>query len=55
MFKNIFIKIALGTIAVIAVLGLLRFKPWQRSASPQAGNEATTARAELNVGFLPVT
>ena len=55
MFRNTSVKIALGTIAVIAVLGLLRFKPWQRSALQQAGNETATARAELNVGFLPVT
>jgi NitT/TauT family transport system substrate-binding protein len=55
MFRNTSVKIALGAIAVIAVLGLLRFKPWQRSASQQTGNETTVARAELNVGFLPVT
>lgn len=55
MFRNTSVKIALGAIAVIAILGLLRFKPWQRSASQQGGNETTVARAELNVGFLPVT
>ncbi|HEX9004955.1 MAG TPA: ABC transporter substrate-binding protein [Blastocatellia bacterium] len=55
MFRNTSVKIALGAIAVIAVLGLLRFKPWQRSASQPSGGDASLARAELNVGFLPVT
>jgi len=55
MFRNTSLKIFLGAIAVIAILGLLRFKPWQRSKSQQAGNETATARAQLNVGFLPVT
>src|SRR5438045_5648889 len=54
MFRNTGLKILLGAIVVIAILGLLRFKPWQRSKS-QAGNETATARAQLNVGFLPVT
>lgn len=55
MFRNTSVKIALGAIAVIAILGLLRFKPWQRSASQPSGGDASLARAELNVGFLPVT
>ncbi len=55
MFRNTSVKIALGAIAVIAILGLLRFKPWQRSASQPSGGDAALARAELNVGFLPVT
>ena len=55
MFRNTSVKIALGAIAVIAVFGLLRFKPWQRSASQPSGGDASLARAELNVGFLPVT
>ncbi|MEP7340623.1 MAG: ABC transporter substrate-binding protein [Acidobacteriota bacterium] len=55
MFRNTSVKIAMGAIAIIAVLGLLRFKPWQRSSSQQAGSESSTARAQLSVGFLPVT
>lgn len=36
-------------IAAFVVLGLLRFKPWQRVERPSAGRES------LQVGFLPVT
>ena len=52
MLRNTSFKIVLGVLAVIALLGLLRYKPWQRSQSQQ---EAANARAHLNVGFLPVT
>ncbi|MDX2033900.1 MAG: ABC transporter substrate-binding protein [Blastocatellia bacterium] len=52
MFRSPIIKIIFGVVVVIAVLGLLRFKPWQRSAPiGEAGGE----RPALNVGFLPVT
>ncbi|MGH9842308.1 MAG: ABC transporter substrate-binding protein [Blastocatellia bacterium] len=54
MLRNTSVKIILGVIAAIAVLGLLRFKPWQRSQSTQPA-EIANARASLNVGFLPVT
>ncbi len=43
-----------GLVALVAVLGLVRFKPWQRLAPPGAGRTAE-ARERLNVGFLPVT
>jgi len=36
-------------IAVWVVLGLLRFKPWQRVEKTSAGRES------IQVGFLPVT
>jgi hypothetical protein len=39
-----------GAVIAIAVLGVLRFKPW---ASRAAG--ATEARKKVTVGFLPVT
>ena len=52
MFQNTYLKIILGAVAVIAILGLLRFKPLQRSSSQ---SETGTVRAQLNVGFLPVT
>jgi hypothetical protein len=39
---------------VIAVLGLLRYKPWQRGAQQTAGL-GDVAHEKLNVGFLPVT
>jgi NitT/TauT family transport system substrate-binding protein len=53
MFRSTPFKIGLGVIAAIAVLGLLRYKPWQ-SKNQEAGLEIS-AREKLNVGFLPVT
>ncbi|HYP29045.1 MAG TPA: hypothetical protein VE262_20205 [Blastocatellia bacterium] len=41
---------ALVALAVIAVLGALRFKPWQL-----LGGGTAKVREELRVGFLPVT
>jgi hypothetical protein len=52
MFRNTGLKIIIGAVAVIAILALLRFKPWQGS---QSQSETSSARAQLNVGFLPVT
>lgn len=45
----------LGIIAFIAVLGLLRFKPWQLGSNHGIGSGSNQARQELKVGFLPVT
>ena len=44
----------LGTLAFIVVLGLLRYKPWQRPET-QENAAAPHARETLTVGFLPVT
>jgi hypothetical protein len=48
MFRSSAAKWIIGLVVVIAILGLLRFKPWQRG-----GSEAK--RQQLSVGFLPVT
>jgi hypothetical protein len=54
----------LAVIAVVVLLGVLRYKPWQRAAGPQAGGATPTGgtttstadgRQKLTVGFLPVT
>ncbi len=37
-------------VAGLAVIAVLRFKPWEGGASPDAGPRET-----LTVGFLPVT
>ena len=55
MIRNTSLKILMGVVIVIAVLGLLRFKPWQRGQSGQMGTDANDTRASLNVGYLPVT
>lgn len=54
MIRNTSLRILLGAIAVITVLAVLRFKPWQRGQSTQTTDSADT-RAVLNVGYLPVT
>lgn len=51
----------LGSLAFIAILGVLRFKPWrqhggfQSGASANAGADDNDTRERLSVGFLPVT
>jgi hypothetical protein len=55
MFRSSATRWILGVIAIIAVLGLLRYKPWQRSGSQQTVDQGSEGRASLNVGFLPVT
>ena len=54
MLRSTVSRWMLGLVALIAVLGLVRFKPWQRLAGPGVGSTAE-ARERLNVGFLPVT
>lgn len=48
MFRSSASKWIIGVVIAIAVLGLLRFKPWRHGHSE-------AARPELAVGFLPVT
>lgn len=50
MARSPVFRIVIATLGVIAVLGLLRFKPWQRPISERGG-----AVEQLQVGFLPVT
>ncbi|HEY3404747.1 MAG TPA: ABC transporter substrate-binding protein, partial [Ohtaekwangia sp.] len=58
--KSSGMRIVIGVVLVIAVLGLLRYKPWQRKGSPvnpDVVHEGSNREAdrELTVGFLPVT
>jgi NitT/TauT family transport system substrate-binding protein len=53
MFRSSVVRWLLGLILVIGVLSVVRFKPW-RLATHNA-RQAAQARAELKVGFLPVT
>jgi hypothetical protein len=48
MLRSSVARWAVGLVLAVAVLGLLRFKPWQRGGAPHA-------REQLQVGFLPVT
>ena len=56
MFRSSITRLVLGVLAIIAVLGVLRFKPWQRfTVNRTAGTNSTVAREQLTIGFLPVT
>jgi NitT/TauT family transport system substrate-binding protein len=60
--KKSSLQALLGTVAVIAVLAMLRFKPWQSSQSSgpadapaSIGERVPEMKQEIAVGFLPVT
>jgi len=44
-----------GAVALVAVLGVLRYRPWQQAAQTPAREAAAAGRETLAVGFLPVT
>jgi NitT/TauT family transport system substrate-binding protein len=50
-YRNTAARWILGTLVAIAILGVLRMKPWKALEEV----EANDARPELRVGFLPVT
>src|SRR5262245_2884596 len=54
MLRSSVSRWVLGLILVIAVLAIVRFQPW-RAVTQQSGQQQAHARAELKVGFLPVT
>ena len=60
MLRSPLSRILLGVVAVIAVLTVLRFRPWERAADDTGprtvnGGNPNKTRQELTVGFLPVT
>lgn len=56
MFRGPIARWILGLVTLIAVLSVIRFKPWRHvSFSGQGTSGQTRAREELKVGFLPVT
>ncbi len=48
MMRSPFVRWGAAAVALVAVLGVLRAKPWKRTSQ-------TDARESLNVGYLPVT
>jgi hypothetical protein len=54
MFRSSVVRWVLGLLLLVAVLGVIRFKPW-RLASHGATSQQAQAREDLRVGFLPVT
>jgi hypothetical protein len=53
MLRSPLIRIIIGTILAIIVLGVLRYKPWQHGG--QTAGDVDKPREQLGVGFLPVT
>lgn len=53
MLRSSTFRAVLAVVAVIGLLAVLRFKPWQRRTEQAA--TANKTRQELTVGFLPVT
>lgn len=49
------VLIAFSMALVIALLGLLRFKPWQYFRVSKNEKTLSATRQNLSVGFLPVT
>ena len=52
MLHSSFSRWTVGSILWVVVLGVLRYKPWQPTANPNASD---AKREKLTVGFLPVT
>jgi NitT/TauT family transport system substrate-binding protein len=60
MMKITFYHILIGVVLVVAVLGLLRYRPWSPGSSNNVRDvihegSNTKATRELTIGFLPVT
>ena len=56
MFRSPIARWTLGVLALIAVLGVLRFKPWRYESLRQVfQGKSENSRMELKVGYLPVT
>ncbi len=52
MFRSTIVRIILGVVLSIIVLGILRYKPW---SGGEIADRSDSRRERLNVGFLPVT
>src|SRR5262245_14157720 len=56
MLRSPIARWTLAVVALIAVLGVLRFKPWRYESLRQAfQSKSENSRRELKVGYLPVT
>ena len=54
MTRSPLLRWGLGALVAVAVLGVLRAKPWRTTPAP-APTGGTADRQTLAVGFLPVT
>jgi len=56
MLRSPITRWLIGIVAFIALLGVLRFKPWNRgSTGGLFSGQSSSTRQELKVGYLPVT
>jgi NitT/TauT family transport system substrate-binding protein len=55
MFRSSMMRWLLGFVVFVAVIGLLRYKPWRRSDTSHSASSGVEQREMLKVGFLPVT
>ncbi len=56
MLRSPLTRWIIGIVAFIAILALVRFKPWQhRSVGGMLGSVSKTSPQELKIGYLPVT
>jgi NitT/TauT family transport system substrate-binding protein len=55
MFRSSMVRWFLGLLAFVAVISLLRFKPWQHKPAQPSASVWSDRRQVLKVGFLPVT
>lgn len=55
MFRSSMVRWLFGFVVFIAVIGLLRFKPWQHKDVQPGASDSADQHQMLKVGFLPVT
>ncbi len=55
MFRSSAVRWGAALVLFVAVLALLRFKPWVHNADPSLASGTAGHREMLKVGFLPVT
>ena len=55
MTRSPLLRWGLGALAAVAILGVLRAKPWRPAPTAAPGGPGTAERQTLAVGFLPVT
>lgn len=55
MFRSSAIRWMTGFLLFLAIISVLRFKPWHRNDARNGGSELQDKRERLKVAFLPVT
>jgi NitT/TauT family transport system substrate-binding protein len=55
MFRSSALRWMTGFLVFLAIISVLRFKPWHRDSAHNGGSELEDKRERLKVAFLPVT